>query len=114
MAHGTPTNSAPPTRKRKWKATNVVRIDFGDDMSEDDTATAVVHQASRDGRRVARKFHHVPIPRDLPTPAAPYFPSAEEMGFTMDVIDQNDEENEPSASVSPQVSSSISVPFVRN
>ena len=96
MAPSTPSSSnpAPSTRKRKWKADHVVRIDLADDEGEG--PPAVVEQASRDGRRFERKIHSIPVPRDPPTPAAPYNPPfAEDMDYMMD---KDDEEGEPDLS----------------
>lgn len=108
MPHGPPSSSkpAPPTRKRKWKADHIVKIDFGDDLSDsEDISTLVVGQASRDGRRFQHKNHAVPVPRDPPTLAAPYIPlSAEDFGFNMDTVDEGDEEDKCDASASAQVS----------
>ena len=116
MVSGTSSSSTlvPSTRKRKWNAAHIVKIDLGDDESDEDTSIAVVRQASRDGRRIAVQLHPIPIPHDPPTLAAPYNPpSAEDLGFTMDVIDEADED-EPHASIPVQVSSLTSVPFVRS
>ena len=106
MSHGVPSKPAPPTRKRKWKAAHVVKIDLGDDESDGEgVSTAVVQQASRDGRRLIRQLHPILVPRDTPPPAASYdHPSAEEMGFAMDIIGETDGEDEPDEPVSLQVS----------
>ena len=90
-------NPAPSTRKRKWKANHVVRIELEESDGED-VSTAVVEQASRDGRRFARKVHSIPIPRDPLTLAASYNPPVENMDFMMNMVDENDEEGEPNSS----------------
>ena len=98
-------NPAPPTHKCKWKATNIIKIDLGNDLDHKDTATAVVQQASRNGWQLVRQLHPVPVPRDPLTLAALYYPpSTEDMGFMMDVIDEANKEDEPDASIPLQVS----------
>ena len=103
MVHNTSSSSNPVLlkRKRKWKATHIVKIELGDD--DEGTSTAVVHQASRNRRQLARQLHSIPTLHDPP--------SAGDLDFMMDMIGETNEE-EPSVPVSPQVSSLISVPFV--
>ena len=108
---GTPNSSNPalPARKRKWKADHVVKIDLGDDESE--VSTAVIQQASHDGRRIGRTFHPIPVHND-PPPAVPCNSlSAEHLDFAMDLMEEDDEGDGPNTST-PQVSLLVYVPFV--
>lgn len=92
-----------PSRKRKWNATNVTRIDFGDSDSDSElVSTAVVQQASRDGRRVERTLYSVPMPRDTQTVAEPYTyvpTDGMDVDFEIDVIDgdTHDKVDDPGA-----------------
>ena len=78
-----------PSRKRKWNAANITRINFGDsDSNCEDVSTAVVEQVTWDGRRIERMFHSVPVPCD-PQPAVESYnyTAADNMDFEMDVFD---------------------------
>lgn len=89
--HGMSGSFLPPSRsrKRKWNSANVTRIDFGDHDSDfEDVSTAVIHQVTRDGRRIERTFHSIPMPRDPQTVVEPYnFALPDDMDFEMDVVD---------------------------
>ena len=85
-------NPAPQTRKRKWKVDHVVKIDLGDDIPDGEEITTVeVQQASRDGRRVERKVHSLPLPRDPLITVAPSG-SPEDIDFRVDVINEDGED----------------------
>lgn len=91
ISHSSSGSSLPTStsRKRKWNSSNVTRIDFGDD-DDDDISTAVVHQATRDRRRVERTFHQIPMPFDPPTTPEPYaYVVADNMDAETDAADDN-------------------------
>jgi len=97
--------SPPSTRKRKWKSDNVVRINFADDDSDQDVTTAVVQQASRDGRRFGKTFHPVSVPRETLTLPIHHIPvPAEDVDFAMETLDEDGEEGSPNTSTPTQVS----------
>ena len=97
MKRGTPnpSNPVPLTRKRKWKANNVIRIDLGDDTSDEDVSTAVVQQASRDGRRFDRKLHPVTVPRDQLAAVAPHNHAFEAIDLAMEFVSNDGEVASP-------------------
>ena len=77
-----------PSRKRKWNSTNVTRIDFGD-IDSGDISTAVVQQATRDGRRIEHTFHSIPIPRDPRTVEPSDYVPADDMDFDIYTLNED-------------------------
>ena len=92
-------------RKRKRKVNHVVRIDLRDGISDEETATVDVQQASRDGRRFERKFHSVPLPRDPFIAVTPSDP-AEDIDFRIDVANEDGGDHDENGESVVAVSSS--------
>ena len=77
------------SRKCKWNSANVTRINIGDSDSED-ISTAVIQQATWDGRRVERTFHSIPMPRDPQAVAEPHsYVIDGDMDFGLDAVGED-------------------------
>lgn len=92
-SHSGPSLPSSYSRKRKWNSKNVTKIDLGDSDSDSGrvtTSTAVVSQVTRDGRRIERTLHSIPVPRDPPTAVESHdYVGPDNADFLMDIADED-------------------------